>query len=214
MIPQSRSRTADATLSLSLALIGALVLALPAAAFSSSWTKPKRILPYNGTPLHASVVDGAGHVHVASEKGSQGIRYITNKSGSWVTCQLTDANDRYPSIAVAGDVVHIAFARQTSGQRGLYTTSSDQLAPAVGGCGLAVTQRYAGGAGSSALGVSGGNMHIAFRTTTKKLKYFRGDPASTDWTVRENIDGLCCTSAPAMYFTTKGSIRVAHGDGR
>jgi len=211
--PYTHSRKYRAALPMVLAFVGALVFAVPAAAFSSNWTSPKRILAHDGQPLHASVVDGSGHVHVASEKGSKGIHYMTNKSGSWKTCQLTFKNDRYPSITVAGDVVYFVFARQTAGEKGLYTAASDQPVQAAAGCGFATTKRYTGGAGSSAVGVSGSQMHIAFRTSTKKLKYHRGNPASADWTVRENIDGKCCTSAPAMYFTTSGSVRVAYGDG-
>lgn len=198
---------------LTFATIGAVLMALPAGAFSPNWTTPKRILPFNGPPLHASVVDANGAVHVASEKGSQGIHYITNKSGSWVTCQLTSANDRYPSITISGDVVHFAFARQVDGQRGLYTAASNQPAAVPQGCGFAVTKRYSGGAGTSDIGVWSGVMHVAFRTSNKKLKYFRGDPTAIEWTFRENVDGNCCTSAPAISFTTTGSVRIAYGNG-
>lgn len=197
---------------LAVATVALFAASLPATAASPAWTSPKRVFQSTGQPAHDTVISGSGHVHIATEKGSGGIHYVTNASGSWQSCQVSDGDDRFPSITAEGDVVHIAFARRDAGQKGLYTASSDKLTAAAG-CGFALTKRYTGGAGSSAIGMRGSTLHIAFRTAKDKLKYFRGDPDAADWTTKETIDGKCCTSAPALAFTTTGGPRVAYGDG-
>lgn len=108
------------------------------------------------------VTDGGGKTHVATERGSAGLWYITNSSGSWTSCQLSSGNDRNPSIAVGGGAIHVAFARNDAGVRGIYTASSNQTATAVG-CGWAITKRFAGKAGQPSMGAYGELLSIAFR---------------------------------------------------
>lgn len=198
--------------SLGLALVAAFTLSIPASAFDSGWTKPKRVFSHSSAPTHSMVTDASAKVHIATERGSTGIWYVTNASGSWTSCQVSDANDRKPSIAVAGGVVHIAWARHTDGQRGIYTASSDQPAPASG-CGWAVRKRYTGSVSHAALGAHGDKLSIAFRTAARKLKFIKGDAGGTSWAGAEVIDGKCCTSPVALDLTTTGAPRVAYGDG-
>jgi hypothetical protein len=156
--------------------------------------------------------DGTGHVHIASERGSDGVWYITNKGGTWSECQVSTGEDRQPSIAVDGATVHIAFVRMSGGAEGIYTASSDE--PDGGpGCGWTLTQRHAGSASSPSLQARGGVLSIAYRTGDHRLRFTRGQAGDADWTVQEVIDRSCCTSPTALALTTSGAARVAYGDG-
>jgi hypothetical protein len=197
---------------LTLALVATFIASIPAAAFTSSWTKPKLVFKHDSAPTHSMVTDGAGKVHIATERGAGGVWYVSNASGSWQQCQISDRNDRQPSIALSGSVVHIAFARQTDGQKGVYTASSDQ--PALDpGCGWAVTKRYSGSSSSPSLAAFGATLSIAFNTGARKLRFLKGAAASNPWTPTQVVDGKCCTSAPVLALTTTGSPRIAYGDG-
>jgi hypothetical protein len=158
------------------------------------------------------MVTANGRVHVATERGSSGVWYVTNESGSWTSCQVSSGNDRRPSIAVAEGVVHIAWTRHDDGQKGVYTASSDQAAPAAD-CGWATTKRWVGGASHAALGAHGSKLSIAFRTSDRKLKFLKGDADEAGWSKAELIDGKCCTSPVSLDLTTSGAPRVAYGDG-
>lgn len=197
---------------LALGFLAAVLLSVPATGFGSGWTKPKRILTHDRPPAHSMVVDGAGHVHVATERGSTGVWYVSDASGTWSECQVSEGDDRRPSIAVDGGVVHIAFARLTDGERGIYTASSDQAGGGLG-CGWALSERYAGPSSHPALAARSGVLSIAFRTGDKKLRFIKGSATSSDWTIRETIDGSCCTSPVALALTDGGAPRVAYGDG-
>ncbi|MFV2063257.1 MAG: hypothetical protein ACC726_07060 [Chloroflexota bacterium] len=197
---------------LSLALIATFITTLPAAAFAAGWTTPKRVFSYGGAPTHSMVTDSGGKTHIATQRGSEGIWYVTNASGPWTSCQLSSGNDREPSIVSAGGVVHIAFARRDAGQEGIFTASSNQPATTAG-CGWALTRRFDGKARQPSMGEYGGTLSIAFRNGSKKLKFAKGPAASPVWNILETIDFKCCTSAPSLDLTTTGAARVAYGDG-
>jgi hypothetical protein len=204
---RSRSRVA-----LAIAVAGVLLASATASAFNSAWSKPQRVFTSPSVPSQDMVTDAAGNVHVASDRGGDGVWYITNKGGAWSQCQISTGDDRQPSIAVDGGTVHVAFARTSGGAEGIYTASSDQ--PAGGsGCGWALTQRHAGGASASSLRARGGVLSIAYRTDDHKLRFTRGEAADADWTVQEVIDASCCTSPVSLALTTTGAARVAYGDG-
>lgn len=207
--PQGPSRLLGA---LTLALVATFIAAIPAAAFTSSWTKPKLVFKHDSAPTHGMVTDGAGKVHIATERGAGGIWYVSNTSGTWQQCQVSDGNDRQPSIAVSGSVVHVAFARQTDGQRGIYTASSDQPGSDPG-CGWLVTKRYSGSTSSPSLAAYGATLSIAFNTGARKLRFLKGAADSNTWSPTQVVDGKCCTSAPTLALTTTGSPRIAYGDG-
>ena len=195
-----------------LALIAVLAVALPAAAFNSGWTKPKLVFAASFAPNQALAIDAAAKAHIAVQNRSKGVWYVTNASGSWRKCQLSSGDDRDPSIAVANDVVHIAFTRSTPLERGVYTASSDQSA-GTGGCGWALTKRYAGGASNASLEAYGSRLSIAFRSADKKLRFIKGNATDPAWTIREVIDTGCCTSPVELELTTGGAPRVVYGDG-
>jgi len=208
-----RARTVSTAISAATLAFAATFLAtLPAASFAAGWTTPKRIFPYAGAPTHSMVTDGNGKTHIATERGSGGIWYVTDASGPWTSCQLSSGNDREPSIVSGNGVLHVAFARRDAGQEGIYTASSDQSAGGEG-CGWAISRRFSGKASQPSMGQYGGTLSIAFRNGFKKLKFIKGSAASTAWSVLETIDGKCCTSAPSLDLTTKGAARVAYGDG-
>jgi hypothetical protein len=196
---------------LTLALVGVLAGSLPVAAFASGWTPPKRVFADDGPPSHSMTTDGGGKVHIATERSGGGVWYVTNASGSWQECQVSGGDDRRPSIAVDGSVVHVAFARVSGGEAGIHTASSDQ--PAASGCGWAVTRRFSGAATHPSLVARSGSLSIAFRTDDKKLRFIKGPASETTWSVRELIDGSCCTSPVALALTHTGAPRVAYGDG-
>ena len=199
-------------MAIGLTLAAMLIVAMPAAAVPSGWTSPTRVYTDSSAPTHAMVTDPAGYTHIATQRGSSGIWYVTNASGSWASCQLSSGNDREPSIAYGGGVVHVAFARRTSGQEGIYSTSSDRPGSAAG-CGWAITRRYAGKSSDPSLAAYEGTLSIAFRSTYRKLKFAKGPASSDTWNVLEVIDTNCCTSAPSLDLTTTGAPRVAYGDG-
>lgn len=198
---------------LTLAIVSSLACGAATLAFAGGWTTPKRILTHDAAPSHEMTTDGAGRIHVASDRGSQGVWYVTNASGTWTSCQVSQGDDRRPSISLDGSVVHIAFARQTDGERGIYTASSDQPGPGAG-CGWGISQRHAGTASHSSLQARGGTLSIAFRTGNGQLRFIRGAAGEPAWSVNELIDGSCCTSAVALALTDTGSPRVAYGDGK
>lgn len=196
---------------LTLALSAALIVTIPAAAFNSSWTQPKQVFAHTTLPKHTTAVDAAGKVHIATEKGTTGVWYISNKSGSWQQCQVSTGNDRTPSIAVDGSSVHIAFARFSDGAKGIHTASG---VPAAGGdCGLEIKKRWSGNGFQTALAASAGQLSVAFRTSDKKLKFIKGAATDPTWSTKETIDGKCCTSGVAIALTAGGAPRVAYGDG-
>ncbi len=197
--------------SVGVALAATFMLAIPAVGFDNGWTKPKRVFSHASAPTHSMVTDGSSRVHLATERGSGGIWYVTNAGGSWSSCRVSDGNDRQPSIAVAGGVVHVAWTRQSEGSKGVYTSSSDQSGPA--GCGWKASLRFAGGASHSALGVYGDKLSIAFRTPDRKLRFLKGDATDPSWDKPEVIDGTCCTSPVTLDLTVSGAPRVAYGDG-
>ena len=207
---------AHGSIALSVALlllaVGASAMPAPTAASSNGWTTPQRVFSHGSATSQQMVVDGAGKVHVATDRGSAGVWYVTNAAGPWETCQVSDDNDRWPSIALDGGVIHIAFARLTDGQKGIYTASSDQLG---GGseCDWIVSRRSSGGAGGPSLGARGGSLSIAFEASNRKLRFIKGPASATDWTLDEVIDGKCCTSPVAMALTNTGAARVAYGAG-
>ncbi len=202
-----------ALLALTLALACVLLATSTATAFGGGWSRPKRVFTSPSVPSHDMTTDGGGNVHIASERGSGGgIWYITNAGGVWTACQVTEGDDRWPSIAVDGGTVHIAFARVTDGAEGIYTASSDQ--PGAGkGCDWAATQRHAGGASHPSMQARSGSLSIAFRTADRKLRFVRGQADAADWTLREVIDASCCTSPVSLALTNTGAPRVAFGDG-
>ena len=197
---------------LTLALAAALIVTIPAAAFNSGWTQPNKVFAHTSMPKHTSAVDAGGKVHIATEKGTSGVWYISNKSGSWQECQVSDGNDRTPSIALDGSNIHIAFARFTDGQKGIYTASSN-VSPPAGACGWGITKRWSGNGFQTALAASAGQLSVAFRTSDKKLKYIKGAATDPSWTIKETIDAKCCTSGVAIALTAGGAPRVAYGDG-
>ena len=207
-----RPRTATIAGALALACVAIIAAALPAAAFSSDWTSPKRVYKLTYAPNHSMVTDASGATHIAVERGSSGIWYVTDASGGWTECRLTSLNDRQPSIGVGAGVVHIAFARQVDGQRGIYTAASDQSSGA-GGCGWAEIRRFAGKASHPSLAVYGATLSIAFRTGAKHLRFIRGKASVSSWSASQTIDTDCCTSAPSLALTVNGAPRVAYGDG-
>lgn len=210
--PAPRSRQTYLITVLTLTLVAIFAATLPAAAFSGDFTTPKRVWSSPGAPNHAMATDGDGNVHIATERGAAGVWYITNAGGPWTKCQVSSGNDRRPSIDVWGDTVHIAFARLDLNHKGIYTVSSDQLV-AGPGCGWAETRRFVGPATQPSLGVHGGALSIAFRTGSKQLKFIKGLAASSTWSIKQTIDGDCCTAPPSLYLTHLGSPRVAYGDG-
>lgn len=197
---------------LALALVTAFIVALPAAAFNAGWTKPKLVFKYTAAPTHSMVTDGNAKVHIAAERGGGGVWYITNAHGSWQQCQVSDGNDRQPSIAVSGGMVYIAFARGTDGEKGILVASADQPVP-PGDCDWSTTERYSGSASYPSMGFHAGKLSIAFRTGDKKLKFIKGGSADADWGSAEVIDGKCCTSPVVLELTASGAPRVAFGDG-
>ena len=207
--PSARLRLSSA---LVLALLATLLGTGLASAFSGNWTSPTRVFKHDFAPTHSLAIDGAGHAHVATERGGEGVWYITNASGSWTECQLSSGNDRSPSIALDGGVVHIAFARRDAGDEGVFTASSDRPAAAAD-CGWALTRRFEGAATQVSMGARGGTLSIAVRTAGKQLRFLKGPAATTSWTVNELIDGSCCTSPVDLALTSSGSPRVAYGDG-
>ena len=210
--PHARRLGARLASGVALALVAALALTLPAAAWSKDWTKPKLVFKYAPPPTHDTAVDSAGKTHIATERGSGGIWYVTNVSGSWTKCQISSGNDREPSIATAGGVVHIAFARRSGDTRGLYTASSDQETGGEG-CGWTPTRRQDGPVSHPSMEAFGSTLSIAFRTGGGKLRFTRGASGDPSWTMLETIDGKCCTSMPSLALTTTGAPRVAYGDG-
>ncbi len=212
--PPSAGGRAPIALALTLLLlaVGATALPAPTAASSGGWTTPKRVFTHSSAPSHQMVVDGAGKVHIATDRGSGGVWYVTNASGSWEKCQVSDDDDRWPSIAIDGGVIHIAFARLTDGQKGIYTASSDQLGSGSE-CDWTVSRRSSGGAGGPSMGARGGSLSIAFEASNRKLRFIKGPASVTDWTLDEVIDGRCCTSPVALVLTNSGAPRVAYGAG-
>jgi hypothetical protein len=199
-------------LALGLATVGVLVVSTFASAFGGGWAPPRRVFTADTVPSHDMTTDASGYVHIASDRGSAGIWYITNAGGAWAECRVSDGDDHRPSIAVEGDVVHVAFARTSGGAPGLYTASG---AAAVSGpdCGWPLTLRYAGSASHPSLQERGGILSIAFRTGDRKLRFIRGAAGVEGWAAPEVIDGSCCTSPVALALTDGGSPRVAYGDG-
>jgi hypothetical protein len=197
---------------LSLALVGAFGAAIPATAFSDAWTSPNRVFEDAGAPNHAMTTDSGGKVHIATERSTGGVFYVTNVSGSWQECQVSAGNDRRPSIDVDGGVVHIAFAR-LSGETGIYTASGEPPPGDASDCGWDITSRYAGAASHPSLVARSGSLSVAFRTGDNKLRFIKGPASPIEWTVRELIDGSCCTSPVVLALTHTGAARVAYGDG-
>lgn len=207
-----RSRLARPALALVLATIGLLIASTLVSAFGGGWAPPRRVFTASVVPSHEMVTGAGGSVHITSDRGSDGIWYITNAGGSWTECQVSGGDDRRPSIAVEGSTVHIAFARMSDGERGIYTASSDQLGPAAG-CAWRITRRYAGAASHPSLQVRDGALSVAFRTDDQKLRFLKG-PADTEaWAPGEVIDGSCCTSPVVLVLTHTGAPRVVYGDG-
>jgi hypothetical protein len=190
---------------------GVLVAHAPASAVPAGWTKLKRVFSAGSAPNHALQVAG-GKVHIAAQDGSSGIVYITDASGAWTRCRVSEGYDTRPSIAVTGGVVHVAFARGDAGEQGIWTASSD--APSGGdGCGWTLVRRHAAKASHPSLAAHGDTLHVAFRTPDRKLRYRRGPSGAGDWDLLETVDGTCCTSAPSLFLTHDGKPRVAYGDG-
>jgi hypothetical protein len=158
------------------------------------------------------VTDASGYVHIASDRGASGVWYVTNASGSWTECQISEGDDRLPSIALEGGTVHVAFARMTDGQQGIYTASSDQPVGSAG-CGWGITLRHAGSASHPSMQVRGGVLSIAFRTGDRKLRFAKGPANAAGWAASEVVDRTCCTSPVALALTDRGAPRVAYGDG-
>jgi hypothetical protein len=210
--PVLHLRYGQSIAALSVALAAALIVSLPAAAFNSGFTQPKRVFAHTAAPFQTMATDDAGKVHIATDKGSSGVWYVTNASGSWQECQVSSGSDRRPSIALEGNVAHIAFARFSDGQEGIYTASSNQAAPSSG-CGWAITKRWSGSGYQPAMAAYGSQLSIAFRTADKKLKFIKGAASDPSWSIKETIDAKCCTSAVAIDVTTSGGARVAYGDG-
>jgi hypothetical protein len=199
-------------LALTLAVACVLLSSSVASALGGDWSRPKRVFTAPTVPSHDMTTDGSGTVHIASERGTGGIWYITNAGGTWTACQVSDGDDRWPSIAVDGGNVHIAFARLNDGAQGIYTASSDQ--PAGGtGCGWAITEHHAGSASHPSMQARTGSISIAFRTGDRKLRFMRGQADTADWTLREVVDASCCTSPVSLALTNNGAARVAYGDG-
>jgi len=207
-----RSEPARLLFALTLAIACALIASSTVWGFADGWSRPSRVFAASGAPDHEMVTDAGGFVHIASERGTSGIWYISNASGAWAECQVSDGLDRHPSIAVEGGVAHVAFARLTDGQQGIYTASSDQPV-GTPGCGWAVTLRHAGSASHPSMQVRGGTLSIAFRTGNKKLLFAKGPANVPGWAASEVIERSCCTSPVALALTHKGAPRVAYGDG-
>jgi hypothetical protein len=199
-------------IALVLATACALIAGTTASAFGGGWAPPRPVFIATVVPSHEMTTDASGMVHIASDRGSSGIWYITNSSGTWTECQVSEGDDRRPSIAMDGSTVHIAFARMTDGEQGIYTASSDQPGSPVG-CGWTITPRYAGSASDPSMQVRGGTLSVAFRTGDRKLRFMMGPANAAGWTVSEVIDRTCCTSPVALALTDGGAPRVAYGDG-
>jgi hypothetical protein len=161
-------------------------------------------------PRHSMLVEGSGALHIAADDGA-GIVYATNAGGSWIECRVSSGDDHDPSIALGAGLVHVAFARHDTGQKGIYIASG--LGTDGGDCGWGpAAQRHAGSASKPSLGAHGGTLHLAFRTADHRLRYARGAWDDPGWTVGETVDGTCCQSAPALALTSDGSPRIAYGD--
>jgi hypothetical protein len=114
MLLSSMTRRLVVAAALSLALIAAGIV--PAAALTG-WSGPTRI--WDGGPYREATlgIDSRGRMHAVA-RGTSGLWYLTNRSGSWRRVRLTtsplDGVDRYPSLALDdNDRVHVAFAQHT-----------------------------------------------------------------------------------------------------
>ncbi len=104
------------TVAVMLAMALLLALAVGDVAAVTGWTGPTRVFdgPYREVSMD---VDTNGKVHAAA-RGSTGLWYLTNRSGSWTRSRLTtnplDGRDVHPTLSIDLDgSVHVAFARYT-----------------------------------------------------------------------------------------------------
>ena len=109
--------------------------------------------------------------------------------------------------------MHIAFARLTGDDNGtIYTASGEPPPGDASDCGWDVRSRFVGAASHPSLVARSGSLSVAFRDGNT-LRFIKGPAAAETWTVRELIDGSCCTSPVVLALTHTGTARVAYGDG-
>jgi hypothetical protein len=128
---------------MALAMLATVVVCLPVSA-ASGWTTP-RSLSDAVLSQPSSVVDARGAVHIAA-RGTNGLWYLTNKSGHWTRVRLTRDQPHQEGTVTSGSPV-IALDRWDGSLTVVYVVNDGTCCP--GNISLAyVTDRHAGGPGT------------------------------------------------------------------
>ncbi|MBA2570724.1 MAG: hypothetical protein H0V04_06040 [Chloroflexi bacterium] len=173
---------------------------LPAVAGAGS--PRERILATASAPAaHATIVDGAGNLHVAIERTDRrGIWYATDAGGSWEVERLTRRHDVEPAITVSQGMVIIVFARlDTDGvSRGLFTARQ-------AASGWAVRRETGGIDQKPSIDAESGVVHLAF----ERDRYGGSLWYMTLGANPTQAAGLCCIGAPSIVVDDHGRPLIA-----
>jgi hypothetical protein len=165
----------------------------------------------------SATIDKNNKIHVVYNSFNIGIKYATNKTGSWVTTMIhaedsTMYMTTYNDIAVdSSGFVHIVYTTSwmvVTGEAAVYYATNKtgswvktKLAYAIGadfsGCGLAVT--------------SAGKVHIVYGDNTMHLMYKNN--LSGSWTGAGNLGTYWTSVRPRLALDASDNVYVAYEHG-
>ncbi|MEA2520034.1 MAG: hypothetical protein QOF49_2114, partial [Chloroflexota bacterium] len=137
---------------------------------SGAWTPATRV--FDGSAWSPDLaLDSAGHEHlvfgIANQLGAAGVRYATNRTGSWVVSAVAAAGGHEPSLAIdAAGHAHVAYLESLGSALGIHYATN------AGGAFVSSAVRASvDGAGSGFASATDalGHHHVAYAS-------HRGDP--------------------------------------
>lgn len=201
-------------------LIAPLLVALPVYA---DWGADIRLTNALGNSKSPSIAVSGNTVHVAwfdSRDGNDEIYYkrSLDSGATWgADVRLTDnlSVSQNPSIAVSGNIVHVAWYDQRDGNPEIYYKRSND-----GGTAWGADTRLTDAMGNSytpSIAVSGNNVHIAWhdsRDGNEEIYYKRSTDGGTTWSAGTRLTDAAGNSALSAIAVFGDNVHVAWQDPR
>ncbi len=165
----------------------------------------------------STAIDGNNKLHVAYFSFNLGLKYATNKTGSWVSTMI-HPEDTSTTMSVYNDIAvdSSGFAHIVYTISGLRVTDESAVYYATNKTGIWVKTKIAFATGSDFSGAglavtSTGNVHIVYGDHTMSLMYKHN--LSGSWTSAGNLGSYWTSVRPRLALDASNNVYVAYEHG-